>query len=82
MKEKSTGRFECEINREVSELKWLKSGLEIKGDSKNKLIRDGLKWILEINDCQLEDAGEYVAVVRGRKSTARLNVEGIKIIIC
>jgi titin len=76
-KEKDTARFECELNREVSDIKWLKAGIEIKPDeTKYRIFNEGNKSILEILDCQLDDASDYAIVVRGRKSAAQLNVEG------
>jgi titin len=76
-KEKETATFECELNREVSDIKWLKAGIEIKPDeTKYRIFNEGNKSILEILDCQLDDTSDYAIVVRGRKSAAQLNVEG------
>jgi hypothetical protein len=77
VKEKATARFECELNRQVPDIKWLKSGLEIKHDDiKYRIFNEGTKSILEVIDCQLEDIGDYSISVRGRKSNAKLNVDG------
>ena len=76
-KEKETVRFECALNREISDIKWLKSGIEIKPDeTKYRIFNEGNKAVLEILDCQLDDASDYAIVARGRKSVAKLNVEG------
>ena len=56
----------------------MKSGIEIKPDEKKyRIFNEGTKAILEILDCQLDDTDDYAIIVRGRKSAAKLNVEGI-----
>ena len=77
VKEKETARFECELNREISDIKWTKSGIEIKPDEKKyRIFNEGNKAIFEILDCQLDDTSDYAILVRGRKLAAKLNVEG------
>jgi len=73
--EKRQARFECVLTREANVI-WSKGTDILKIGEKFDIIADGKKHILVINDSQFDDEGEYTAEVEGKKSTARLFVEG------
>lgn len=73
--EKRQARFECVLTREANVI-WSKGTDILKIGDKFDIIADGKKHILVINDSQFDDEGEYTAEVDGKKSTARLFVEG------
>lgn len=73
--EKRQARFECVLTREANVI-WSKGTDIIKIGDKFDIIVDGKKHILVINDSQFDDEGEYTAEVEGKKTTARLFVEG------
>lgn len=73
--EKRQARFECVLTREANVI-WSKGNDILKIGEKFDIIADGKKHILIINDSQFDDEGEYTAEVDGKKSTARLFVEG------
>lgn len=76
VKEKETATFECELNRENLKVKWFKGGLEIIPNDKFTYLSNGTKYSLKISDCQLDDINDYSILVRGRKCSASLEVEG------
>lgn len=78
--EKRQARFECQLTREANVI-WSKGSDIIKVGEKFDIIADGKKHILVINDSQFDDEGEYTAEVEGKKTTAKLFVEG-KFIKC
>lgn len=73
--EKRQARFECVLTREANVI-WSKGTDIIKIGDKFDIIVDGKKHILVINDSQFDDEGQYTAEVEGKKTTARLFVEG------
>lgn len=73
--ERRQARFECVLTREANVI-WSKGTDILKIGEKFDIIADGKKHILVINDSQFDDEGEYTAEVDGKKSTARLFVEG------
>lgn len=78
VKEKETAVFSCELNKENASVKWFKSGLEIlPSDPKYKFKTDGFKYYLNILDCQLDDKNDYSISLRGRKSSADLEVDPV-----
>jgi hypothetical protein len=77
VKEKETATFVCKMNKENAPVKWFKAGLEIlPNENKYKYITDGDTYSLQILDCQLDDINDYSISFRGRKCSARLEVEG------
>jgi hypothetical protein len=78
VKEKETAIFSCELNKENAPVKWFKGGLEIlPSDPKYKFVTDGFKCSLYILDCQLNDKNDYSISLRGRKSSADLEVDPV-----
>lgn len=73
--EKRQARFECVLTREAHVI-WSKGTDIIKIGDKFDIIVDGKKHILVINDSQFDDEGEYTAEAEGKKTTAKLFVEG------
>lgn len=73
--EKRQARFECALTREANVI-WSKGPDIIKASDKFDIIADGKKHILVINDSAFDDEGEYTAQVDGKKTTAKLWVEG------
>lgn len=77
VKERQTATFTCKMNKENALVKWFKGGLEIlPNENKYMYVVDGENYSLEILDCQLDDINEYTISFRGRKCSARLEVEG------
>ena len=75
VKEKETATFTCVLNKENAAVKWYKGGLEIMPNEKFKYITEGNKYSLQILDCHVDDINEYTIGLRGRKCSARLEVE-------
>jgi len=79
VKEKETGVFTCELNKENAPVKWFRDGTELhQEDKKYKFISNGTKYSLEILDAKLSDICDYSISLRGKKSTANFYVEGLK----
>lgn len=75
VKEKETAVFACELNKSNAPVKWYRDGLELTPSEKYKFVSDGCKYSLHILDCQLGDKSDYSVSLRGRKSSADLDVE-------
>lgn len=74
--EKKQAKFECIITKDVSKVMWYKGADIISPDQKFDIIDDEKKHMLVINCCEFEDEDDYTIEVLGKKSTARLTVEG------
>ena len=69
--------FEVELTDNRAQLKWLKDGKEIKHDQQGVQFKfHDDKHMLILNNCTLEDAGEYTAMINENiKSTCKLIVD-------
>jgi hypothetical protein len=77
VKEKEVATFTCELNKENAPVKWFRGGNEINvNDIKYKIVIDGLRYNLQILECDLNDTNDYTVSFRNKKSTAQLTVEG------
>lgn len=74
--EKKQAKFECAITKDVSKVMWFRGSDIVTSDAKYDIIDDGKRHMLVINHCEFEDEGEYTIEVLGKRSTAKLTVEG------
>lgn len=74
--EKKQAKFECAITKDVSKVMWFRGSDIVTSDVKYDIIDDGKRHMLVINHCEFEDEGEYTIEVLGKRSTAKLTVEG------
>uniref|UniRef100_A0A8C4WS59 Immunoglobulin superfamily member 22 n=1 Tax=Eptatretus burgeri TaxID=7764 RepID=A0A8C4WS59_EPTBU len=67
VKEKNAARFECEINAKEAKVRWLKNGQEIPESAfhsgKYKVVSDGRRHELVVEDAAEGDAGQYSVVI-------------------
>nr|XP_023853876.1 titin-like [Salvelinus alpinus] len=77
--EKKQAMFECTITKDVPKVMWLKGSDILSTGDKYDIIDDGKKHILVINNCEFDDEGQYTIEVLGKKSTAQLTVEGMRL---
>uniref|UniRef100_A0A4W5NVY9 Ig-like domain-containing protein n=1 Tax=Hucho hucho TaxID=62062 RepID=A0A4W5NVY9_9TELE len=72
--------FECTITKDVPKVMWFKGSDTIgTSDKKYEIIDDGKKHMLVINNCEFDDEGIYSIEASGKKSTATLTVEGMRL---
>ncbi|XP_074856881.1 titin isoform X4 [Carettochelys insculpta] len=71
--------FECEVANPDSEGQWLKDGKPLSMTDHFQSESDGLKRTLNIPVTNLDDMGEYTYKVASSKTSAKLNVEAVKI---
>ena len=74
--EKKQAKFECTITKDVPKVMWLRGPDIVSSDEKYDIIDDGKRHMLVINHCEFDDEGEYTIEVLGKKSAAKLTVEG------
>lgn len=74
--EKKQAKFECAITKDVAKVMWYRGTEIVTPDIKYDIIDDGKRHMLVINHCEFEDEGQYTIEVYGRRSTAKLSVEG------
>nr|XP_006823016.1 PREDICTED: titin-like [Saccoglossus kowalevskii] len=67
--------YECEVSHEKGEVIWLKDGKPIEESPKYKIIVDGKKRALIIQDVSVDDDAEYTCVMRDEKTSANTFVE-------
>ncbi|KAJ8319891.1 hypothetical protein KUTeg_001478 [Tegillarca granosa] len=67
--------FECEITKDNITAKWFKDGKPIQPGDKYKMVSEGTIHRLVVSDVDSEDEGDYMVVLRGKKSEAELVVE-------
>ncbi|KAJ8416941.1 hypothetical protein AAFF_G00328190 [Aldrovandia affinis] len=77
--EKKQAKFECTITRDVPIVMWTKGSEIITSGKKYEIIDDGKKHILVINNCNFDDEGHYAIEALGKKSIAKLTVEGLRL---
>ena len=79
IKEKAT--FECELNKEDVKVIWKKNGKELKSEKNVKIIADKKSHQLIIEDATVEDGGEYSCVAGDISTSAKLTVEGERLVL-
>ena len=69
--------FVCELDKDTSDVTWLKNGKKIEeDDTKFEVQRKGRRHSLIVKDIGLDDAAAYTCVVGRKESSASLIVEG------
>ena len=70
--------FECELSKPKRTVSWYKNSKPIKTDSEFEMTSDGNVHRLQLQSCELKDAGEYTVKVDGDDvaSSAKLTVQG------
>ena len=68
--------FKCKLSKSGQLIKWLKDGKEIKPDAKYQISNDGQMYLLQVANCDNNDAGGYSLVCGKEKSSASLEVKG------
>lgn len=66
----------CEVSSANVPVTWKKDNVVLEEGGRYTLIKRGPTHSLEIKKLNLEDAGEYSCVTRGKKTTAKLVVRG------
>ncbi|OXB61722.1 hypothetical protein ASZ78_002723 [Callipepla squamata] len=71
--------FECEVANPESEGQWLKNGKPLPMTDQYRAETDGVKRRLNIPATKMDDMGEYSYEIASSKTSAKLNVEAVKI---
>lgn len=66
----------CEVSSANVPVTWKKDNIVVEEGGRYILIKKGRTHSLEIKKLNLEDAGEYCCITRGKKTTAKLIVRG------
>lgn len=70
--EKDKVTLACELDDAGGEVKWFKNGEEITPDKRVKVVKDGRKRKLVIEDAKVSDAGQYSCVSNADKTEAEI----------
>lgn len=66
----------CEVSSANVPVTWKKDNVLLENGGRYILKKEGASHSLEIRNLQLEDAGEFCCITRGKKTTAQLVVRG------
>lgn len=66
----------CEVSSANVPVTWKKDNAVLEDGGRYILKKSGASHSLEIKKLQVEDAGEYCCISRGKKTTAKLIVRG------
>lgn len=69
----------CEVSSANVPVTWKKDNVLLEDGGRYILKKDGARHSLEIRKLQLEDAGEFCCITRGKKTSAKLVVRGRRI---
>ncbi|XP_055385446.1 twitchin isoform X34 [Condylostylus longicornis] len=72
--EKDSVTMACEIDDAAGDVQWFKGDEEIKPDKRVKIVKEGRKCKLVINDAKVTDAGLYRCTTNADKTEAELVV--------
>ncbi|ESO99765.1 hypothetical protein LOTGIDRAFT_141556, partial [Lottia gigantea] len=75
VKEKTNAEFECELSKDLSNVKWYKNGKLLKEGKNVKFVKDGKKHKLILSDVEVEDEGPISIKVGDKETTANLFVQ-------
>lgn len=70
--EKDKVTLACELDDAAGEVKWYKNGEEVQPDKRLKIVKDGRKRKLVIDDAKVSDAGQYSCVSNADKTEAEI----------
>uniref|UniRef100_H3A8L3 Obscurin, cytoskeletal calmodulin and titin-interacting RhoGEF n=1 Tax=Latimeria chalumnae TaxID=7897 RepID=H3A8L3_LATCH len=74
--EKDKVKFECELSRSNTDVKWFKDTVELRPGKRHGIIAQGRKRSLLIHKCSYEDQGTYLCDAVDDKTSATLTVQG------
>ncbi|XP_053900714.1 obscurin-like protein 1 isoform X2 [Malaclemys terrapin pileata] len=72
--ETGAASFECELSRPIAEVKWYKDGTALHAGPKCRIYSVGRRRLLQLNHCNLDDAGEYTCDAGDCRASAMLRV--------
>ncbi|NXO55555.1 OBSL1 protein, partial [Aramus guarauna] len=67
--------FECELSRPSIEVKWFKDGQELRPGPNCRIYSAGRRRVLQLNRCELADAGIYTCDAGDCQASATLHVQ-------
>ncbi|NWQ74772.1 OBSL1 protein, partial [Columbina picui] len=73
--EMGVASFECELSRPSVEVKWFKDGQELRPGPRCRIYSVGRRRILQLNRCELADAGTYTCDAGDCQASATLHVQ-------
>ncbi|XP_014350248.1 obscurin isoform X32 [Latimeria chalumnae] len=73
--EKDKVKFECELSRSNTDVKWFKDTVELRPGKRHGIIAQGRKRSLLIHKCSYEDQGTYLCDAVDDKTSATLTVQ-------
>ncbi|XP_075612982.1 obscurin-like protein 1 isoform X5 [Balearica regulorum gibbericeps] len=73
--ETGVASFECELSRPSMEVKWFKDGQELRPGPKCRIYSAGRRRVLQLNRCELADAGIYTCDAGDCQASATLHVQ-------
>ncbi|KAM9284671.1 obscurin-like protein 1 [Cariama cristata] len=73
--ETGVASFECELSRSSAEVKWLKDGQELRPGPNCRIYSAGRRRVLQLNRCELTDAGTYTCDAGDCRASATLHVQ-------
>ncbi|NWI97348.1 OBSL1 protein, partial [Pitta sordida] len=73
--ETGVASFECELSRPNAEVKWFKDGQELRPGPNCRIYSAGRRRILQLNRCELADAGSYTCNAGDCWASAMLHVQ-------
>ncbi|NXJ01587.1 OBSL1 protein, partial [Psophia crepitans] len=73
--ETGVASFECELSRPSVEVKWFKDGQELRPGPNCRIYSVGRRRILQLNRCELADAGTYTCDAGDCQASATLHVQ-------
>lgn len=71
-----TAILECEVSKPNMDAEWYKDGVRLQDGGRYKILMDGVRHVLHIEDVEYEDEAEYSVKIADKSSMATLLVEG------
>lgn len=74
--EKDEAKFELEVSREPTTVRWLKGSQELLNDDKFELQIEGKRHILLIKSAKYEDEAKYIFEAEDKRTSGKLFIQG------
>lgn len=74
--EKDEARFELEVSREPTTVRWLKGSQELFNDDKFELQVEGKRHILLVKSAKYEDEAKYIFEAEDKRTSGKLFIQG------
>lgn len=74
--EKDEARFELEVSRVPTNVRWLKGSQELLDDEKFQLLVEGQRHILLIKSAKYEDEAKYIFEAEDKRTSGKLFIQG------